>query len=529
MRTSEGHPTIKERGHFAHPIMMLIHTQHDFILAAVVGFSGLGLFVMHARRYSKRPYPPGPSRLPIVGNLFSMPSREEWVTYKKWSDKCGSDVTHVDVMGSHIVILNSIQSANELLNKRSSIYSDRPKKVVMRDLFGMDFIMVLEPYGSAWRHLRREFRANFRPVDLEAYRPLEQRAVRRLLRNLLSSPDHFIQHFRHMAGQVILSIAYGIDVLPENDPYVAEAEKMMQALAFGTTKEATLLDLIPWLIKMPSCFPGARFKRYAQEFYPMVVGAVKTPYDKVKRELASGVVTPSVAANIISRLDENSTEEDLWVAKAVLGSIYSGGADTTVSALETFVLAMTLYPDVQRKAQAEIDQVIGSSRLPEFPDQDKLPYVEAVLKEVLRWHPVTPLAVPHMVTKSDVYEGYYIPAGSTIIPNVWGMMHDPAVFPEPDRFHPERWLTPGAPAFPTQVFGFGARYCPGHLFARASMWSNMVGILAAFDIAPTEDGPPEEEYSSGIVSYPKPFRCNIRPRSDTTASLVRATESEICT
>ncbi|KAI9432002.1 cytochrome P450 [Lactarius indigo] len=483
--------------------MTLIHAHHDIILAAVVGFCSLGLFVVHTRRH-KRPYPPGPSRLPIVGNLFSMPSREEWVTYKKWSEKYGSDVIHVDVMGSHIVILNSIKSANELLDKRSSIYSDRPKKVVMQDLFGMDFNIALEPYGPAWRHSRCEFWANFRPVDLEAYQPLERRAVHRLLRNLLSSPDSFVQHLRHMAGQVILSIAYGINVLPENDPYVASAERMMQSFAFGTTKEATHLDLLD------SDQNANLVSR--RPFQALCAGML--PYgrrccrDKVKRELASGTATPSVSANVISKLGENSIEEDLWVAKAVLGTMY-WVFKQTVSALETFVLAMTLYPDVQRKAQAKIDQLIGNSLLPEISDQDELPYVEAVFKEVLRWHPhsvgTTFPAVPHKVTKSDVYDGYYIPAGSTIIPNVCGMMHDPAVFPEPDRFYPERWLSPGAPAFPTQAFGFGARHCPGRLFARASMWSNIVGILATSDIAPTEDGPPEEGYSSGIVSYAAPL------------------------
>src|SRR5258708_4964483 len=81
-----------------------------------------------------------------------------------------------------------------------------------------------------------------------------------------------------------------------------------------------------------------------------------------------------------------------------------------------------------------------------------------------------------------------------------GMMHDPAVFAEPDRFHPERWLSPDAPAFPNQAFGFGARQCPGRFLAHANMWSNIVGILAAFNVTPTEDGPPTEAYSSGVVS-----------------------------
>ncbi|KAH9160853.1 cytochrome P450 [Lactarius sanguifluus] len=474
------------------------------------------------------PYPPGPKRLPVVGNLFTMPSREEWVTYRNWSEESGSDIIHTDVMGSHIVILNSIKAANDLFEKRSSIYSDRPSLVVAEKLFGMDYNIGIARYGPAWRHSRREFQAYLSPADLDAYRPLEQQAVHRLLRNLLSSPDNFVQHLRHMAGQVILSIAYGIDVLPENDPYVADAENVLRAAAVATTKEALLLDSIPWLIKMPSWFPGARYKRCAREWRPIVVGAVKTTYNKVKSELAAGTATPSVAAKLISKLDEDSTEEDLWVARAIPGTMYLAGTDTTVSALQTFILAMTLYPEVQRKAQTEIDQVVGISRLPDFSDQDALPYVQAVLKEVLRWHPVTPLGLPHKVMVSDTYEGYYIPAGSTVIPNVWGMMRDPAVFAEPDRFYPERWLSPDAPAFPNQAFGFGARQCPGRFLARASTWSNIAGILATFHITPTEDGPPEEAYSSGIISYVEPFRCNILPRSAAAASLVRATESKGC-
>ena len=96
---------------------------------------------------------------------------------------------------------------------------------------------------------------------------------------------------------------------------------------------------------------------------------------------------------------------------------------------------MTLYPEVQRKAQAEIDRVTGNTRLPVYSDEDSLPYIQAMLKEVLRWHPVTPLSkfsssylitpphyfagVAHRATKSDIYEGHFIPTGSMIIPNVW--------------------------------------------------------------------------------------------------------------
>ena len=80
------------------------------------------------------------------------------------------------------------------------------------------------------------------------------------------------------------------------------------------------------------------------------------------------------------------------------------------------------------------------------------------------------------------------------------MPHDLEIFPEPDQFHPERWFSKSVPAFPNQAFGFGARLCPGRFFARRSIWANMAGILAAFDITPTEDGPPESIYTSGIIS-----------------------------
>jgi cytochrome P450 len=167
---------------------------------------------------------------------------------------------------------------------------------------------------------------------------------------------------------------------------------------------------------------------------------------------------------------------------------------------------MTLYPEVQRKVQAEIDRVIGNARLPVYPDEDSLPYLQAMLKEVLRWHPVTPLGkfsssyyitplhylagVAHRATKSDVYEGHFIPAGSMIIPNVWfvppytselfiqcpfsamvskGMLHDPEIFPAPDRFYPERWFSKSVPAFPTQAFGLGCVCVPvNSLLAGAS-------------------------------------------------------------
>jgi cytochrome P450 len=94
--------------------------------------------------------------------------------------------------------------------------------------------------------------------------------------------------------------------------------------------------------------------------------------------------------------------------------------------MANFFLAMTLFPEVQRKAQLEIDRVIGNSRLPGFEDRANLPYIDAIVKEVLRWHPVAPMGLPHMTTEDDICEGYLIPKGAYLMPNIWYDIFSPS-------------------------------------------------------------------------------------------------------
>lgn len=93
--------------------------------------------------------------------------------------------------------------------------------------------------------------------------------------------------------------------------------------------------------------------------------------------------------------------------------------DKTVSAITTFFLAMTLFPEAQKKAHYEIDEVIGRDRLPTLSDRQSLPYVNALVKEVLRWHPVGPMCLPHTTSQDDIVDGHLIPKGAMILPNIW--------------------------------------------------------------------------------------------------------------
>lgn len=87
--------------------------------------------------------------------------------------------------------------------------------------------------------------------------------------------------------------------------------------------------------------------------------------------------------------------------------------------MKIFFLAMTLHPEVQQKAREEINRVVGSHRLPSFEDRDKLPYVDAVVKEAYRWHPIAPFGLPHVTSEDDHFQGVLIPKGAILMPNIW--------------------------------------------------------------------------------------------------------------
>ncbi|KAI0295664.1 cytochrome P450 [Multifurca ochricompacta] len=448
------------------------------------------------RRRHTLPLPPGPKGLPIIGNALDMPSKNQWLTYRQWGEKYNSDIVHAKALGTHVIVLNSAKAVHELFEKRSSIYSDSIR---------MSWNIAFLPYGPRWRTWRKVFHEHFHPTATRQYLPRELKATRQLLLNLLHTPEHYGDHLRFMSGQVIMGIAYGIDIAPHDDPYVSLAEKALQAVESASITGWTF-DMLPFYMHLPWWFPGASFKKEAAKWAPHIDEMVNKPYQTVKEALANGAAVPSVAASMITRLREKPSREDELTSMA------------TVAALLTFFLAMVLHPDAQRKAQMEIDKM-------------SLPYVSALIKEVMRWHPVTPIAVPHRLVTDDVYEGYFLPAGSMVIGNAWAVLHDETVFPEPSQFQPERFLDPNV-KLPEAVFGFGRRICPGRFMARSSMWITVASVLAAFEISPIIDGDgtpliPKEEYKPGIISYPELFNCMIRPRSNRMEELIASSLSEM--
>ncbi|THH20767.1 hypothetical protein EUX98_g8515 [Antrodiella citrinella] len=196
---------------------------------------------------------------------------------------------------------------------------------------------------------------------------------------------------------------------------------------------------------------------------------------------------------------------------------------------------MLHFPEVQVKAQKELDAVLGPSRMPEYEDKENLPYIAAIVDETLRWRPVAVLGgTPHAVTADDEYKGMFIPKGSTVYANLAGIMHDPEMFPSPDTFIPERFL-PSSPLFSPRLatfdlpFGFGRRVCPGAHLARNSLFISIARLLWAFHIQPAVNKEGKEilpdpwNYTNGFNSFPVSFDCKFEPRNE---EVVRVIERE---
>ncbi|KAI0276059.1 cytochrome P450 [Russula aff. rugulosa BPL654] len=469
---------------------------------------------LFSRRISARRrlnLPPGPTSVPFIGNLHQISFHHQQLCFAEWGRIFG-DVVYFRIFGRPMVVLNTLNAARDLMEKRSVNYSCRPRFVLIVEMMGWDSSLPQLPYGPRFRKHRRLILDHFNR-DVNSFQSTQRDEAYILLRDLLETPDAFLQHIRRFAAGTIMKITYGHTVRSADELYVRLAEEAGMDTVTGGSPGSVLVDFFPALRHIPTWMPGAGFKRHA----------LRTRIKMVRKATAAGTAIPSFTSTLISDNLAAGTspihdEEDI---KGVAGT---SAADTTSATLAAFFLAMILHPEVFAKAQAEIDRVVGTDRLPDFQDRTSLPYVESLVKEVYRLDcSSNRVAVPHRSIKDDQYRGYDIPADTMIIPNVWAMTRDEQMYPEAELFNPERFMNQnGKEADQTDprdfIFGFGRRECPGKVFADANVWLVSACIIAAFQapISRNEFGEtvvPPTQFTSGFVRHPVPFACDIKPRS----------------
>ncbi|EJD04870.1 cytochrome P450 [Fomitiporia mediterranea MF3/22] len=531
------------------PLNLDIRMANTYVYALSALVACVAIAEMRKRWNSSRlPLPPSPPSEPIIGNIRVMPTEFQWKIFADWGKKLG-DVVYLSIIGKPLIILNSAEAARDLLDKRASNFSDRPRFVLHGELFGTEMLMPFITYGERFRAQRRLMQQHFNSQAISSFRPLQSAQLSIYLKNLLMSPENFTNHtYRFTAGTLVMA-TYGHEVNSEDDIIARLAVDSAIRFIEGGTPGATLVDFIPILRYIPTWFPGASFRRKAVDTYKAHVDARDIPYNEVKERMSSGTAIPSLMSRMIDTYETKYPgDKDFEVnIKHVAGVIYGAGVETSEIVLRTFLLMMTCHPEVVARAHAEIDEVIGSSRLPTHDDRPNLPYIECILKEVYRTNPPLPLGLAHQSIAEDVHRQRRIPAGSMLIPNIWKMMRDERHFPDPESFKPERFLSKVKDALEMQhgagkvavglnstsiddpsslVFGFGRRACPGRYFADSSAWLAMANILAAFDIRPPidpatgEEQVPIVEFTPGFASKPREFKFDLRPRNAKYVALI---------
>ncbi|KAG7119606.1 Cytochrome monooxygenase CLM2 like protein [Verticillium longisporum] len=505
--------------------------------AAVALLSYLVYQYLNERR--RLPLPPGPKPLPIVGNVNDFPpidmaEHQHWAKHK---DLYGP-ISSVTVLGKTLILINDQQMAHDLLEKFASKTSGRPSMVFANEFCGYDKTVISQGNTEVFRRYRKLMHRELGTKAAAAhYYQAQELEVNRQLVRTLHEPEKWLQHFKTTTAATILKMAYGYIVEPhEPDVLVSLVDKMTTEFSLATVPMAWPVDTIPLLRYIPENTPGVTFKKTARKWRKSIQDAGWVPYRFVQRQMDADSQRPSYVSKLVQQCKNNDTstlrqddeEAILWSA----ASLYGGAADTTVISLTAFTLAMAKFPDIQRKAQEEIDRVIGTDRLPSFDDRDRLPYINAVIKETLRWWPIAPMGFPHTANEELEYNGYRIPKNAILLPAVWGFLHDPNVYREPHSFEPERFLSPRDEPDPTSdVFGYGRRICPGRFIADSGVFINVVQSLAAFDVSAATDSAGESvgidaKPMPGILCYPAEFPFKITPRSAAHVDLIRRAEKE---
>ncbi|KAI0352616.1 CyP450 monooxygenase [Trametes cingulata] len=485
------------------------------------------------------PLPPGPRPLPIVGNLLELPRTKEWIGLR---DMCATygDMVYLRVPGQSLLVIGSADMAVEYLEKRSANSSDRLPSVLV-ELSGQGLNMGFMPYGPWWRRHRRAFWQYFNPAMAVRYQPIQRDSMYGLLVKLLESPERIKAHVKSSFSEMMLKILFDKAVVSESDPYVDIVHTAMEAIKC-LAPIGSALQMFPFLKYVPSWFPGAGFQEALERCRIANQRIKDVPFDEVKESIERGDVRACVAAEMlarskIDRVPSQDQKDELEIFKNVCAVSFEAGSDTSFAAVYAAFVALALNPEKQRKAQAELDAVVGPSRMPDCGDSDALVYVNAIVREVLRWHVIVPLGTAHRTIEDDEFHGYFIPGGTCVIANVWDVLHDPKAYEDPEEFRPERFLRDGkldsTVRDPTSfMFGFGRRICPGRYFASTTLFLTVACVLHTFDIELPLDENGERihaEYkpTPGFLSYPEDIPLVIKPRSAEAVTLIRDTQSHL--
>jgi cytochrome P450 len=434
-------------------------------------------------------------------------------------------VSQISIAGRPQILLSTERVANDLLRARSTVYSSREQLPMAAVLLSSNLRPLLLPYNDLWRAGRKVMHHLTMHSAAISYGSVQLEESLRMLYDLMRKPAEYEAWFERYAAGLMLRIAFGKRLLTGEEIYVKRILSVVHTLERVASPGAYLVDTLTWLMYLPDFM--APFKREGKRLHREELDLFRSLQDDVRKEMANGKLKEE---NFTSRF---LSEQEKWglsddEGAYVIGTLFEAGSGTTAAAMMNFLLAMIRHPSSLAALQKELDEVVGGERLPGFEDMENLPRVRAVVKETLRWRPVTAGGVPHRLTKDDIYEidgkKYFLRAGSNVHANQWAIHRDPSLYPDPEDFLPDRWLDPQYPTckeplstYPNiqgfSAFGFGRRICPGLNIAERSLNLLVARIAWACDINAKEGWKyPDYDYTKGFNVQPNWFPFKLKAR-----------------
>ncbi|KAI6137179.1 cytochrome P450 [Pisolithus sp. B1] len=426
-------------------------------VGALIALAILGKAVRSQFKARRRlPLPPGPPGHWLFGN--ALPRENQSQQFAEWDQR-----ESVDIM-----------------EKEGGLLADRPRAVAG---------------GAAHTHLQAK--------AAETYGPIQMQAARDVILDILDDPKNHQAHANRYAASVILRITYGKSTpTGTNAPEIVLIHKMLKRFQTLMRPGALLVEKYSILKYVPG------YASYLHEWRREERQLFHDQLNRVAQELKTGNPGPSFAKYLLENQETHklSDEEMAYLT----GSLYGAGSDTA-SYYFTAVALMVLDA-----VQEELDNVIGRDRAPTFDDYNALPQIQAFMLECLRWRPVTTLGFAHRAQTDIIYKNICIPEGAIVFGNHWAISRDANVYPNPDKFDPQRWLGSDGRIredlrFPS--FGFGRRICPGQHIANRSIFINAALLLWSFRITQDPKAPINDKgFVDGVIAHPKPFAACFTPR-----------------
>ncbi|CAK7225230.1 hypothetical protein SEUCBS140593_005832 [Sporothrix eucalyptigena] len=504
----------------------------------LVGIAGLVLLaVAKLSQIGRRPsdFPPGPPTLPLLGNLHLMPTKNPHLQFQKWAQEYGP-VYSLMLGTKTMIVLSSDVDVKEMLDRRSGIYSDRPDMFIGQKVASGNLRLVVMRYGDNWRMIHKMVHNILNIKAAVTYVPYQDLENKILLESLLDTPQDMLLHIRRFTYSLSTQMIFGYRCVSNRDPNLLQLFHCFEKWGeLSGSASAQLADLYPVFQKLPSFLAPNVY--YARKLHTAERDLYVRHWMRSKKALDNGTGLPCFC-NDIYRAQTNEHFSDA-AAGYISGSLLEAGSDTTASTLYAFILALLLWPDVQTKLQTEIDRVVGPDRLPTMADYDsgQLPYVRCCIKESLRWMPTVILGVPHAATRDDVYKGWRIPQGATVVNNVWAIHMDPERCPNPRVFNPDRFSNDPTSLYQSAigdttkrdnfVFGAGRRLCQGIHIAERSLFLGISRLAWAFTFTKT----PGVQYDAdnlvgSITVQPADYPCVITPRAPGKVDIIRQAAAE---